>query len=178
MFSLLGFLIDKPRAMKGVKVRHAGYRESSGGWRHLGLDRGADLTPMRSSVSKLFWIPNLEAKKLISIKASPWARVKTNLLTVIDENGLPFTLMANEDKEIESETLKFLARRHKGSVIAVDGTIRKPFDSDGPLGFRFFDITGAFNSDPQIFGYKGDEKNVKVFSMLSSKKRQQRKVAA
>lgn len=178
LYRLLGFLIDKPRAMKGVKVKHAGYRTSTSGWTHRGLDRGADLTPLKSSVSKLFWVPLLEDKELIKIKASPWARVKTTLLTVIDNNGLPFTVMANEDKEVETETLNFIAKRHKGSVICIDGMIRKPFDTDGPLGFRFTSVTGAYDNEPQVFNYQGDEKFVKVFAMLDEKKRRLRRLAA
>ncbi|HKU50971.1 MAG TPA: hypothetical protein VJQ25_00770, partial [Nitrospira sp.] len=101
--------------------------------------------------SKLFWIPPLE--KVLDVKASPWAQVNTHLLTAIDVNGLPFHIMANEgDKEKEVRILRVLAAKFKNHVICCDGGIRQPFLTDGPMGFRFYGISGArFNKDPQVW---------------------------
>lgn len=173
MFKLLGFLLDKPKAMKDCKPKHTRSRDS-GSWRHLGLERGAALTDQKASVSKMFWIPDLPEKDLMKLKASAWARVKTYLLLAIDENGIPFHIMVNEDKATEVEYVKFIARKHQGSVICMEGSIRKPFDTDGPLGFRFFDVTGAYEGDPQAWGPQ-DEKLTKAFSVLHRRKRNARR---
>lgn len=181
MFKLLGFLLDKPKAMQGCEPEHTKRRKSSSStWRHLGLERGAALTDQRASVSKLFWIPDISGTEkdstagVLKLKASPWARVKTYLLLAIDENGIPFHIMANEDKAEEAEYLKFIAKKHRGSVICMEGSIRKPFDNDGPLGFRFFDVTGAFEGEPQVWSDK-DEKLTKAFNVLHKRKRNARR---
>lgn len=147
-FSILGFTLRRPRAFRGCKPKHVGERVSSGGWRHLGREKGVELTQGRASVSKMFWIP--ENTKL-ELKASPWAQVKTYLLTVVDENGIPFHLMVNEDKEYEVRLIDFLYRKCKGTVLCADGCIRLPFLQNGPQGFRFFGITGSYNGDPQMW---------------------------
>jgi hypothetical protein len=105
-------------------------------------------TPNRCSVSKLFWIP---PGATLELQSSPWAQVKTWLLRALDENGLPFELMVNEDKEHVARLLKFLHGKCQGVVICADGMIRLPFKSDRPQGFRFFGITGSYEGDPQIF---------------------------
>lgn len=149
-FEILGFTIKRPTVFKGVKPLHANARISQSGWKHAGLEKKAELTEGRESVSKMFWIPEIE--KVIEYKTSPYAQVKTALLTAIDVNGLPFQIMANEDKEGEVRILEALAKRFRGSVIVADGAVRQPFLTDGPMGFRFYGITGAdYNKDPQIF---------------------------
>lgn len=154
-YEILNFVLDRPKAFKGIKPRHVKARTSDRGWRHLGLERGVEITEGRASVSKLFWIPDIEDSKhhrTLEAKASPWAQVKTWLLMAIDENGLPFHIMANEDKEGEVQILHMLARHFKGAVICCDGGVRQPFLTDGPMGFRFYGVSGAdFNDDPQIF---------------------------
>jgi DNA polymerase-3 subunit alpha len=147
-FSLLGFTLRRPRAFRGCKPKHVGSRVSDSGWRHLGRERGVALTDGRASVSKLFWIP--PGTKLEK-KASPWANVNVWLLTVLDENGLPFQLMVNADKEFDVRLIDFLFRKCKGKVICADGCIRLPFLQNGPQGFRFFGITGSYDGDPQMF---------------------------
>jgi DNA polymerase III subunit alpha len=166
-FTLLGLTLKKPKAFKGCKPKHAAVRES-GSWNHLGIYKGVERTEPRSSVSKLFWIPP-ETK--LELKASPWAQVKTWLLTVVDENGLPFHLMVNEDKEWEVKLLKFCHRHCQGSVICVDGAVRDPFLTDGPQGFRMFGITGAFNGDPQGWHLNDPEKFKLVATELNKMKR-------
>lgn len=179
-FGLLGFLLDKPAAMEGLTPTHVKRRESDGGWRHLGYERGATLTDPRCSVSKMFWIPDIEDKargtKLLNLKASAWARVKTYLMLAVDENGIAFHIMANEDRAEEAEYLKFISRKHRGSVICMEGSIRKPFDTDGPLGFRFFDVTGSYEGEPQAWGPE-DDKLVQAFTVLHKRKRQARSKA-
>lgn len=180
-FHLLGFTLNKPKAFKGIKLRHTGERVSESGWKHLGRERGVEATSGRSSVSKTFWLPpyseiESDRKKYLELKASPWAQVKTWLLTAVDENGLPFHIMVNEDKEYEVALLKFLHDRCQNTVVCLDGMIRLPFVNNGPQGFRMFGITGAFNSEPQMFGLpaKKDKKYKLAVSELDKQKRQAR----
>jgi len=159
-FKLLGFTLNTPHAFEGIKPRHTVKRDS-GEWKHMGLYEGCDLTEGPVSVSKLFWIPPLNKKDIFKKKASAWAHVKTNLLTVIDVNGQPFELKANEDKVEKAEGIDFLATKCKGAVICVDGAIRAPFLYTGPLTFQLFNFTGAWIDDPQLFwnqscGFKHD----------------------
>jgi DNA polymerase III subunit alpha len=170
-FEILGFCISKPKAFRGCKPKHVGRRVSDSGWKHLGLTRGAVAqNNSRTSVSKLFWIP--PGAKL-ELKTSPWAHVKTWLLTAVDENGLAFDLMVNEDKEEESTLINFLHRQCQGNVFCADGMIRQPFTHERPIGFRFFGITGAYNSDPQIWGISGRKK--KAIVALDQQKRSKRR---
>jgi DNA polymerase-3 subunit alpha len=175
LLKLLGFLLHKPKAMDGCQVKHTRKRQNdTGTWRHLGYDSGAALTDQRACVSKMFWIPELEKltknDPLLKLKASPWARVKTFLLLAVDENGIAFHIMANEDKIEEANYLKFISDKHRGSVICMEGAIRKPFDTDGPLGFRFFDVTGSYEGEPQVWGVD-DERLVNAFTVLHKRKR-------
>jgi DNA polymerase-3 subunit alpha len=159
-FEILGFCLKRPKVFWGIKPKHAGARSSGSGWEHLGLSRGLiQLTEGRSSVSKLFWVPP-SAK--LELKSSPWAQVKTWLLMVVDESGLPFHAMVNENKDAEVRLLKFLHRRCQGKVFCADGMIRQPFMSDGPQGFRFFGITGAYNVDPQVWEITNRQKKAIV----------------
>jgi DNA polymerase-3 subunit alpha len=153
-FRYLGFTTRKPKAFRGCKPNHVRARDN-GGWVHKGREKGVELTEGKTSVSKLFWIPVVEKEKeILELKSSPWAGVKTWLLTVVDENGIPFNVMLNEDKPAPGvRLLKFLASQCQGSVICLDGAIRQPFLADGPQGFRFYGVTGArFHNDPQIWG--------------------------
>lgn len=184
MLKILGFLLDKPKAMKDIKPIHVKARTSNKGWRHAGLYRGVDMTAQKSSISKLFWIPEI-TEKLLQQQASAWARVKTWLLLAIDENGIPFHIMANEDRPAEVKYLQFIAAKHRNSVLCLDGAIRKPFDTDGPMGFRFFDVSGAYEGEPQVWvEYDGqwtqeeDDKLIKSFTLLHNRKMQARRAAA
>lgn len=149
-FGILGFCLTKPPILKGIKVKRAGERKTER-WHHLGLYKGLDLTEGPASVSKLFWIPPLPKSLIYEKKASAWAKVKTNLLTVIDENGVPLQIKANEDHAQRTAILEFLASKCRGSVISFDGAIRSPFLFDGPLTFQMFGVTGAYNDDPQFW---------------------------
>lgn len=156
-FQFLGFTLRKPRAFQGIRPRYTRIRTSDSGWRHLGRERGLEPTQGRASVSKLFWIP--PGAKL-ELKASPWANVKTWLLNVLDENGVQFHLMVNQDKNGEAKMLKLLHRHCVGAVVCADGMVRLPFVMNGPQGFRFFSVTGAYHGDPQVFKVK-NEKTIK-----------------
>jgi hypothetical protein len=141
-------------------------------------------TAGRASVSKMFWIPPYapieeadKRRKFFELKASPWAQVKTYLLTVVDENGIPFHLMANEDKPFEAQLLKILYERCQGGVVCLDGMIRMPFVQNGPQGFRVFGVTGAYNNDPQIWNTRNDTKNKLRISGLNEAKRRTRVAA-
>lgn len=169
-FEILGFCLTKPEAFRGCKPRHVGRRVSDSGWKHLGLVHGGiSFSETRTSVSKLFWVP--PGAKL-ELKSSPWAQVKTWLLTVVDENGLPYDLMVNEDKQEGSRLLKFLQRHCQDKVLCGDGMIRTPFTSERPQGFRFFGISGAYNDDPQIWGITDRQK--KAVAELDRMKRRTR----
>jgi DNA polymerase-3 subunit alpha len=165
-FQLLGFTLKKPRVFRGVKPKHTGPRRSNSGWRHLGREKGLDSTEGRASVSKLFWIPT--GVKL-ELKASPWANVKTWLMEMVDENGVKFHCLANEDKPDTSYLMKFLNKKCQNRVVCLDGMVRMPFVMNGPQGFRLFSVTGSWEDDPQIFPL--DEKDKTFISAVRSMKR-------
>jgi DNA polymerase III alpha subunit len=155
-FTTLGFTLKKPRALRNLTPKHVGARTSGSGWVHDGREKGVELTQARHSVSKLFYVP---AGTTLVLKASPWAGVKTHLLTVIDENGLPFEIMVPEDKEQNVALIKFLHRRCQGKALSLDGAVRQPFLTDGPLGFRLQSVSGAhFAGDPQVWEITKAEK--------------------
>lgn len=170
-FELLGMTVKRPQLLRKLKPKHAAERVSDRGWHHMGLERGVELTEPGTSVSKLFWIPewHLDGKKKervkgpkIELKSSPWAQTKTWLLTVVDENGVSFHIMANEDKEGEAMIVQKLAKKYKGAAICLDGAVRQPF-VDGPMGFRFYSVTGAsYHEDPQVWNVPGDEELKKL----------------
>lgn len=177
-FQLLGFTLSKPEIFRGCKPKYVGSRESSSGWKHLGRAKGVEATPGRASVSKMFWLPpysEIEDKKsYLELKSSPWAQVKTWLLTAVDENGIPFHLMVNEDKEYEAKLLKFLYQKCQGGVVCLDGMIRLPFVNNGPQGFRVFGVTGAFDAEPQLWHVKKEKLFKQAITELDSIKRRAR----
>jgi DNA polymerase-3 subunit alpha len=152
-FVLLGFCLDTPEAMHGIRPLHVIKQDGKGEWRHKGYQSGVELTEGPVSVSKMFWIPPLPKANIYEKKASAWAKVKTTLVTAIDENGIPFQLKANEAKAKQVETLDLLASKCRGAVVCLDGAVRSPFLQDGksPLSFQLFNVTGSFKNDPQIY---------------------------
>ena len=106
--------------------------------------------------------------------------MKTYLFEVVDENGVPFHLLVNEDRKREVQLVKFLAKKCRDTVICADGMIRLPFVQNGPQGFRFFGITGSYNGDPQIWHLPDDkEKNFKLaIAELDRLKRREREQQA
>jgi hypothetical protein len=174
-FQSLSFTINKPKALRGITVSHTKRRDSQSGWVHAGRERTAEFTEFRQSVSKLFWIPPLADKELLQQKASAWAKSKSYLLTAVDENGLPFQIIVPEDRPAEVEILKYIANRLKDTAICCDGAVRQPFLSDGPLGFRFYSVTGAsYDVDPQVFGPNAIGKRKVALVKLHDAKRKMR----
>ena len=166
---ILGFTTRKPSALRGLTPIHTKARRSESGWQHRGREKGVEPTGGFASVSKLFWLPEGSTCEL---KASPWAQVKTWLLLAVDENGIPFHIMANEDKPVDAKLLKYL-HKHRGSGVAicVEGAVRQPFLTDGPMGYRFYGITGAFMDDPQVWGI--GVKQMKIISAANRMRRNQ-----
>jgi DNA polymerase III subunit alpha len=174
-FQILGFTMEKPKAFGKVRPKHTTARTSQSGWKHIGRYRGADLTEIKQSCSKLFWIPPLPEKELLQLKASTWANAKSWLLTAIDENGLPYHIMTTQDKTVNVEILKYIAKRLTDTVICLDGAVRQPFLTDGPLGFRFYGVTGAnFNYDPQVFGTRATGARKRALVQLHDARRRMR----
>jgi hypothetical protein len=173
-FHALGFTTNKPKVFRGCKPKHV-RRRSSGSWVHDGLQRNVDVSASKHFCAKLFWIaPPPEDKrkaKILELKSSPWAGVKTWLLTVVDENGIPFHVMVNEDKGPDVKLIRFLANKCVGSVVAVEGSIRSPFLTDGPQGFRLFGVAGSRHKEPQIWHYS-DKRTLAALVELDRQKQQ------
>lgn len=150
-YYLLGFTLGRPEAFEGIKPLHTIKKNERGEWKHKGLQTGVELTEGPTSVSKMFWIPPLPKVDLYERKASMWAKINTNLLTAIDENGIVFQIKANEAKPDKVAILDLLASKCRGAVICLDGAVRSPFLADGPLTFQLFNITGVYHQDPQIW---------------------------
>lgn len=151
-FEALGFTLRKPKALRNFKPKFATARESETGWVHNGLQTGVEQTTGKQSISKRFWIPSVKDKSFEK-KASAWAAVHTYLLLAVDENGIAFHIMANENKKGDVKCLEAihnLSRKYDGLTLCLDGAIRQPFLTDGPIGFRFYGITGASRAEPQV----------------------------
>jgi len=169
---ILGFTTKKPVALRNLKIQHTrAYRTDT--WRHLGREKGVELTESRCSVTKAFWVPLTSTCEL---KASTWAQAKSWLMLAVDENGVPFHIIVPEEKTVDVKILKYIHRYGKGNVICVDGAIRQPFLNDGPMGYRFYSITGAYKGDPQVWGF--GVKQQKIISGAHKIRRRQNAVKA
>jgi hypothetical protein len=80
------------------------------------------------------------------------------LLTVVDENGIPFDLIVSKDKDHEGNTLKALAEADD-CVVCVEGKVRMPFDRGMNIGFSMWGVAGAEQSNPQM--WNADERIAK-----------------
>lgn len=172
-FILLGFVLGKPKAMKGIKPLYTNRKNTSSNWTHKGLQHGVELTEGPTSVSKLFWIPPLTKADIYEQKVSAFAKVKTTLVTAIDENGIPFQLKANEGKEKALAILDLLATKCRGCVVCLEGQVKSPFLADGksPLTFTTFGVTGAYEGDVQLWMDTDNIKDYRLaFTFLSRKK--------
>jgi hypothetical protein len=96
----------------------------------------------------MFWIPN---EATLELKASAWAQAQSWLLQAVDENGVQFHIIIPEDKEWDVKLVKYLHRHCRGKAICLDGSVRQPFLNDGPMGFRFYNVAGAYKGEPQIW---------------------------
>jgi DNA polymerase-3 subunit alpha len=170
-YFILGFCLSRPDIFQGIHPSHTNKtsKRQAGSWRHDGLYRGCELTEGPVSVSKLFWIPPLYLNDIYSVKASAWAKVKTHLLTVVDEQGIPFEIKASEQREDRTKAIQYLAKKCRGSVICLDGRIGQPYLFDGPLTFSYFRTTGAWQNDPQMWGAEDSDKNA-LISITKSKR--------
>jgi DNA polymerase-3 subunit alpha len=165
--ALLGFLLDTPEALRGLKPKKVAARAREGSaWRHRGLQRDLELSAQMESVSKLFWIPN-EPK--LELKASIWASAKSYLLDAVDENGIKFHIICPETKQTDCKILKYLARKCSGQAVCLDGAVRQPYLNDGPQGFRFYSVTGSYAGQPQVWGVEEEVKETIVRAMAVRK---------
>ena len=146
---LLKMVLNKPAVFKGIKPSLP--RRQRGQWEYLGLERGLDLTFGKRFCSKLFWITS-EAK--LELKAASSGHYSAWLLKAVDENGVPFDLMAGENKDAESKLLKLLAKM-EGAVVCLDGQVGLPFLRGGDTTFRVWGVTGDDN--PQAWNITEDD---------------------
>jgi DNA polymerase-3 subunit alpha len=144
-FKLMNFVLHKPRAFKGIKPSLV--KRRGGSWQFLGLQHGVEITEGKSFCAKLFWIPPEPA---FTTKTSASGKWTAHLLTVVDENGIPFDLIASANKEHEAHALMALADC-EDSVVCVEGKIRMPFDRGMNIGFTVWGIAGAEQDNPQMW---------------------------
>lgn len=177
LFRLLSFIPETPQVfIPKITPKHANKRETEK-WTHLGFTRGVEYTPYKSSVSKLFWLP-LGLEKQLQLKSDRFGRGKTWLLRAVDENGVAFDISADESKREEANYLKWMAKECEDAVICMDGMVKQPFDgkAENPLSFRLFDVTGAYNEDPQVWRVE-DDKTILAFNVLHRQKRRAKRRA-
>jgi DNA polymerase III subunit alpha len=144
-FEVLGFCLGMPRAMRDLKPMLRG--REGGKWKFHGLQHGVDITEGKSFCAKLFWIPE---KINFSTKSSATGAYNAHLLTVVDENGIPFDLRVPEDKYIESKLIHTLAES-PGTVITAEGQVAMPFIRGANTGFKLWGIAGAEDNNPQMW---------------------------
>lgn len=172
-YELLKFIPRKPIAFKGCKPQLA--KRQGGSWEFTGLDRGARITEGKRFCAKLFWIPSSE--DIYAVKTSAMGHYDAHLLTVVDENGIPFDLIVSTKKEHESTLIEELHKRGKGMVICAEGQISMPFMRGGNPGFKLWGIAGAEQGTPQMWHCQ-DDMLVKIVNYLAEEKRTTRRRAA
>lgn len=170
--NLLGMVLNKPRAFKGVKV--AVPRRNNGNWRYLGLQRNLDLTFGKVFCSKLFWIPYGSP---LALKTNSSGHYSAYLLPAVDENGVVFDLQVGENKDAESRLIKILAEQPSEDgaplVVCLDGQVGLPFLRGGNTTFKVWGVTGARNANPQVWGI--DEEVAKEIIKLENLKSEMRR---
>jgi DNA polymerase-3 subunit alpha len=172
-FRLMEFIPRKPKAFKDCKPKLA-RRSNGGAWEFLGMERSVGTTQGKTFVAKLFWIP---PDAPLVTKTSATGKVDAHLLTVVDENGIPFDLIVTTSKEAESKLVKLLHKRAQGTVICAEGQIVMPFLRGGNPGFRLWGLAGAEDGTPQMW-HSDDDELVKWIAYLAEQKRSQRRRAA
>jgi DNA polymerase-3 subunit alpha len=172
-FRLLNFCLNKPKVFEGVEP-DLGRRYNGGSWRFRGLLRGVERYTDKSFCAKLFWIP---PGAEIHRKAAAMGGYYAWLLTVVDENGLPFDLIASDKKVQENETLQLLAAKNEdpGIVICVEGQCKQPFLPKRATGFQFWAISGAEDKNPQMWNADMEVANMVMY--LAEQKRFARSAA-
>jgi len=169
-FKLMEFVPRKPKAFKGCKPK--ALPTGSTNWKFLGLQHGVDITQGKAFCAKLFWIP---ADPPFTTKTSATGKYDAHLLTVVDENGIPFDLTVSTEKKAESDLVRLLQKRAQGTVICAEGQVGMPFLRGGNTTFKLWGIVGAQDDKPQIW-HTEDEVVLKgVVHLAGEKKRQRRR---
>jgi DNA polymerase-3 subunit alpha len=176
-FDLMQFIPRKPKVFKGIKPQ---YRKNRGGsWEFKGLERGVVVSQGKTFCAKLFWIPPLPPddkgkSRIFTTKTSATGKVNAHLLTVVDENGIPFDLIVPdiERKESECNLVKLLARKAQDAVICAEGQVAMPFLRGGNPGFKLWGIAGAEDGNPNL--WRVDENIAKMVIHLAETKRKVR----
>lgn len=143
-YEILGFCINMPRAMRGLKPS---IRAKVGKWKYLGLQRGVNITEGKAFCAKMFWIPS---KISFATKSSATGAYNAHLLTVVDENGIPFDLRVPEEKAAESKLIRTLAES-PGAVVTAEGQVAMPFVRGANTGFKLWGVVGAEDQNPQMW---------------------------
>jgi hypothetical protein len=165
-WQLMEFIPRKPKAFNGCKPTLRSRR--GGTWEFLGLERGLTITEGKAFCSKLFWIPPVEESKFAT-RTSPNGKATSSLLTVVDENGIPFDLSVNEKKDAESKLLKYLSLKCKDAVICAEGQVSMPFERGGNTQFKLWGIASAEQGNPQMWHVTEDD--AKAVTYLAESKR-------
>lgn len=163
----LNMVLRRPLAFKGCHPSVP--KRDRGNWEYLGLQKGLALTFGKRFLSKMFWIPP-EAK--LELKAAPSGHYQAYLLTVVDENGIPFDLQVREDKYVEEQLIKRLAEMGD-AVVCLDGQVSLPFIRGGRTAFKTWGVTRAESANPQMWNCS--EEDAQVVIQLAQAKREQRR---
>lgn len=165
-FKLLNFVMGRPKAFKGIKPNLG--RRIGGKWQFLGLQHGLTVTEGKTFCAKLFWIP---PDPPFTTKTSPSGKWHAHLLTVVDENGIPFDLIVSTDKTHEGNILKALAEADD-AVVCVEGKVRMPFDTGMNPGFSVWGVAQAEQENPQL--WNADKKIAKFIEREAKAKASER----
>jgi DNA polymerase III subunit alpha len=171
-FQLMQFIPRRPKAFDGIDIK---LPTRGGNWKFLGLEHSVRVTEGKAFVAKLFWIPPV-GESIFTTKTSATGKYDAHLLTVVDENGIPFDLNCSTAKKSESDQLKLLHRKCQGSVVCVDGQVSMPFIRGANTGFRFWGVTGAEDNKPHIWKCR-DKEVPPMLVHLAQAKRAQRRAA-
>lgn len=169
-FKLMKFVPRKPVVFKGCKPKVL--PRGSDSWKFLGLNRSVTITQGKAFCAKLFWIP--DAEDIFTTKTSPNGKYDAHLLTVIDENGIPFDISVDTKKKAQSDMVKLLHRRARGAVICAEGQVGMPFLRGGNTQFKLWGIVGAQDDKPQYW-YCEDKLVYDGLIHLAGEKRRERK---
>jgi DNA polymerase-3 subunit alpha len=168
-FQLLNFVLGKPKAFKGIKVK-LDRKQGGRNWKFLGMQHGVEITEGKTFCAKLFWIPENAS---FSTKTSATGAYNAHLLTVVDENGIPFDLRVSESKDAESDLIKTLAKHAQGAVICAEGKVVMPFVRGANTGFQLWGVSGAEQDNPLI--WHSTEKVAKSIMRFARNKRAQQR---
>jgi DNA polymerase-3 subunit alpha len=166
-FKLLDMVIGRPTAFEGCKPQV--FARKGGTWKFLGLQRGLKLTLGKSFCAKMFWVP--KGAEVLT-KATSSGSYSADLLTVVDENGIPFDLQAGEHKDAERRLLKQLATM-PGCVVCLEGQVGLPFLRGANSSFKVWGVSEAERSNPQVW-HASMEDAKKIIQLAQIKRDQSR----